>query len=224
MSLFDSSSKGIKFDVIGATITGEVISPARERQQTKFGTQEPDYWPNGDPKMQILVDLRTNLREDANDDGERTLYVASKNMKKAISDAIRSAGATDILPGGVLTVQYVGNDANSKNPANPAKMYAASYTAPSSAFAAPAAQQFVPAAQPAQVPATPTSAPQAAPAAPVAQPAAQPAAAAPEQPWLTEAQIAQLTQLRAAGIPEDTIATALGTTPEILAAFNGQPF
>ena len=57
MSLFDSASKGLKFDQIGTAHTGTVKSAPRERQQTKFGSQEPDFWPNGDPKMQILVDL-----------------------------------------------------------------------------------------------------------------------------------------------------------------------
>lgn len=218
MSLFDSSNKGIKFQNVGDQITGTIAGTPSERQQTKFGTQDPDFWPNGDPKMQIIVPLKTELREDGQDDGERTLYVASKNMKKAISDAIRSAGATDILPGGVLTVQYVGNDANSKNPANPAKMYAASYTAPSSAFAAPADPAFVPVAQPAAVPSTPAPAPQPVPAAPVP-------ATAPPAHGLTEQQVNQVMQLRAAGIPDDTIATAVNATAaQLNQVFDTTPF
>ena len=226
MSLFESSNKGLKFDTVGATHTGTVKSAPRERQQTKYGTQEPDFWPNGDPKMQILVDLQTDRREDPNDDGERTLYVASKNMKRAISDAIRTAGATDLLPGGVLSVQYVGNDPKSANPANPAKLYAAQYTAPTSAFAQPAAaaapqmqQAYAP--QP-PTPAGPTFQPvqQHIPATP--QPVQQPVQQAPApqvQPGgMTEAQVAQVMQLRQAGIPDDTIATAVGVTAEQLAA------
>ena len=204
MSLFDSSSKGVKFDVVGASIQGTVKSVPRERQQTKFGTQEPDFWPNGDPKMQILIDLQTDRREDPQDDGERTLYVASKNMKRAISDAIRAAGATDLLPGGVLTVQYVGNSPASKNPANPAKMYAAQYTAPTSAFAAQ--------------PATPTQQPQAPFTAP---------AAATHTGSLTDEQISQLQQLRAAGLPDEMVTNAMGAvgvTPQMIATFDNTPF
>lgn len=222
MSLFDSSSKGVKFDTVGATITGTVKSSPRERQQTKFGSQEPDFWPNGDPKMQILVDLQTDQRADMNDDGARTLYVASSNMKRAISDAIRTAGASDLEPGGTLTVQYVGNDPASKNPANPAKMYAAQYTRATSAFAQP------PAPQPVQAPPV-----QAAPAAPVPQPAQAaplqqapfvPAAPQPHPSGLNEQQIAQLQQLRGAGIPDGTIATAINATPEQIAVFDNTPF
>lgn len=251
MSLFESSSKGVKFDTIGASIQGTVKSAPRERQQTKYGTQEPDFWPNGDPKMQILVDLQTDQRLDANDDGERTLYVASKNMKKAIGEAIRAANASDIAPGGVLTVSYVGNDPASKNPANPAKLYQAQYTAPSSAFVqqAPAApvpqpvqQQapaFVPSGAPQFVPSTPQPVQQqfipATPQPP--QQAAQPAVAPGDAPWatpqpvqqqfpggLTSEQVAQLQQLRAAGIPESTIVTAINATPEAIAAYDNTPF
>lgn len=204
MSLFESSSKGVKFDTIGASVQGTVKSAPRERQQTKYGTQEPDFWPNGDPKMQILIDLQTDRREDPQDDGERTLYVASKNMKRAISDAIRAAGATDLLPGGVLTVQYVGNNPASKNPANPAKMYAAQYTAPTSAFAAQ--------------PATPTQQPQAPFTAP---------AAATHTGSLTDEQISQLQQLRAAGLPDEMVTNAMGAvgvTPQMIATFDNTPF
>ncbi|MFI8593757.1 hypothetical protein ACIGCK_04915 [Microbacterium sp. NPDC078428] len=213
MSLFESSSKGIKFDTVGASVTGTVKSAPRERQQTKYGTQEPDFWPNGDPKMQILVDLQTDQRVDATDDGERTLYVASKNMKRAIGEAIRAAGAADILPGGVLTVTYIGNDPASKNPANPAKLYQAKYTAPTSAFAQPAAAAQTPAAP------VPQSAPQ-----PVAAPVAQ---TAPPAHGLTQEQVAQIQQLRAAGIQESMITQAMGAvgvTPEMIAAFDGTPF
>jgi hypothetical protein len=245
MSLFESSSKGVKFDTIGANITGTVKSAPRERQQTKYGTQEPDFWPNGDPKMQILVDLQTDQRIDASDDGERTLYVASKNMKRAIGEAIRAANASDIAPGGVLTVTYVGNDPASKNPANPAKLYQAQYTAPSSAFvqqqaAAPQpvqqpAQAFVPTGGPQFVPSTPQPVQQ-----PVQQPSqqvAQPTVAPGEAPWstpapapqvqaggLTSDQVSQLTQLRAAGIPEATIATAINATPQAIATYDNTPF
>ncbi|WP_279367364.1 hypothetical protein [Microbacterium testaceum] len=231
MSLFESSSKGLKFDTVGATHTGVVQSAPCERQQTKFGSQEPDFWPNGDPKMQILVDLKTDQRLDASDTGERTLYVASKNLKRAIGEAIRAAGASDILPGGTLTVQYIGNDPASANPANPAKMYTAQYTAPTSAFVQQPAAAAPAVAQPAQV------------AQPVQQPVAAPIPQAPaavqqqqavQQPFqqqtathaggLTDQQVSQLQQLRGAGIPPETIATAIGATAEQIAAFDNTPF
>lgn len=230
MSLFDSASKGLKFDQIGVSHTGVVKSAPRERQQTKYNSQEPDFWPNGDPKMQILVDVQTDQRTEANDDGVRTLYVASKNMRRAISDAIRAAGAQDILPGGTLTVQYVGNDPASKNPQNPAKIYAAQYTPPASGFVQ---QAPAPVPQPAAVPSTPQPVqqmqPQAAPQpqfVPQAQPQQPFAQAAPAVPahGLTDDQVSKLQQLRAAAIDDTTIATAIGATPQQITAFDNTPF
>src|SRR5690606_36705574 len=121
-----------------------ISSEPTERQQTKFGTNELDFWPNWDPKMQIVVNMQTSLGEDANDDGARTLYVASKNMKRSISDAIRAANVADVARGGVLTVKYVANDPNSKNPAYSSKLYAATYTPRASAFAATSETQTPP--------------------------------------------------------------------------------
>ncbi|MFB3980359.1 hypothetical protein [Microbacterium proteolyticum] len=231
MSLFDSSSKAAKFDAIGTTVTGTVKSAPRERQQTKYNSQEPDFWPNGDPKMQILVDLQTDQRADANDDGERTLYVASKNMKRAISEAIRNAGAADLLPGGVLTVQYVGNDPKSANPQNPAKLYQAQYTAPTSAFAAqPAAAAPAPQQAPLQQPLPATPQPvQQQPAAPAQQPQAPftAPAGATHAGGLTDEQVGQLQQLRAAGLPAEMVTNAMGAvgvTPQMIAAFDNTPF
>lgn len=197
MSLFDSNNKGVKFTTIGDQITGTIAGDPYERQQTKFGTQDPDFWPNGDPKMQVLVPLQTQLREDSNDDGERTLYVASKNLKNAIGDAIRTAGVGDVARGGVLTIKYIGNDPASKNPANPAKQYAATYTPPATGLAAPAAQ-------PQQV--APAPIPQA------------PQPVTPVGNGLTPDQVQKIAQLRAAGIDDVTIATAVQVSPDLLAA------
>lgn len=214
MSLFDSGSKGVKFANVGDTITGTISGAPTERQQTKFGSQEPDFWPNGDPKMQIVVPLQTDLREDPQDDGARTLYVASKNMKRAIADAMRAAGANDVVKGGVLSVTFTGFDPNSKNPQNPAKLYQAQYTPPAvtSPFnSTPAAEQQWPQATPQQAP-TPAATQPTTTAAPAPQPVASAPAAA-----LTDEQAAKVVQLRAAGIDDQTIATAVGVSIEAIA-------
>ncbi len=130
MSLFESSSKGLKFDTVGATHTGVVQSAPARAAADEVRQPGARLLAQRRPKMQILVDLKTDQRLDASDTGERTLYVASKNLKRAIGEAIRAAGASDILPGGTLTVQYIGNDPASANPANPAKMYTAQYNGP----------------------------------------------------------------------------------------------
>lgn len=152
MSLFNTTTgRGIKFATIGDSVTGTVTRTPFEQQMTKFGSQDLDTWPNGDPKMQIIVGLQTGLREDQDDDGERTLYVSSTAMKKAIGEAMAQAGAPDVEAGGTLTVTYVGNDPASKNPQNPKKLYQAQYSKPTGAFAqqAPASVPVQAYAQPA---------------------------------------------------------------------------
>ncbi len=193
MSLFATSAgRSAKFPNIGDSITGTVRQAPFEKQQTKYGTNELDFWPNGDPKMAIVIPLSTSLREDAEDDGERAIYITSSRQKRAIADAIRAAGLTDLSVGATLTLKYVGNDPASKNPANPAKMWAAQISAPT-AFA----QQTAP------------------PAAVQQAPAAAPAPAV--QQGLTQEQAGKVAQLRAAGIDDATIATAVGVDINLIA-------
>jgi hypothetical protein len=169
MSLFDiSGGKSATFNTIGETVTGTITRAPSERQATKYKTTDLDFWPSGDAKMQIQVPLQTTSRVDPDDDGVRTLYVTKSKGDarfRAIAEAIAAAGAEDLAVGGILTVTYIGNDPASQNPANPKKLYTATYAPPASGFAqaAPAAasapvQQQAPAGFPSQ--AIPQQAPQ----------------------------------------------------------------
>lgn len=139
MAFFDGGGSAAKFPTPGTTVTGTLTRPYREVQAMKFGTQTPDTWPDGSPKMQAVIDLQTTERDPANpdDDGTRTLYVSSTKMRRAIADAIKKAGASDLEPGGTLTVTFTGFDPQSKNPAQPAKLYTASYLKPTGTFTQP---------------------------------------------------------------------------------------
>lgn len=193
MSAFDffapRASHSWKFTNPGDTHTGTITEVSDARQATEFGSNEPAYWDREKtrPKMQVAVTLDTAERDpqDANDTGKRTLWVVEDGRSGSILSAIRQAvhqvGAGTIDIGGQLTVTFSGFDPNSKNPANPRKIYSASYVPP-----APAGGMFTnqaPAQPAAPAPAAPAPAP-AAPAQPVAPaPVAQPApAAAPAQP------------------------------------------
>lgn len=187
MSAFDffapRASHSWKFTNPGDTHTGTITEVSDARQATEYGSNELAYWDKERtrPKMQVAVTLDTTERDpqDANDTGKRTLWVVedgrSGSILSAIRQAVHQAGAGTIDIGGQLTVAFSGFDPNSKNPANPRKIYSASYVPP-----APAGGMFTN-----QAPARPAAPAPAAPA-PVAQPvapAAQPApAAAPAQP------------------------------------------
>nr|DAX56792.1 MAG TPA: hypothetical protein [Caudoviricetes sp.] len=201
MSAFDffapRASHSWKFTNPGDTHTGTITEVSDARQATEFGSNEPAYWDREKtrPKMQVAVTLDTAERDpqDANDTGKRTLWVVedgrSGSILSAIRQAVHQAGAGTIDIGGQLTVTFSGFDPNSKNPANPRKVYTASYVPP-----APAGGMFT----------------NQEPAQPVAQPAA-PATPAPV-PAVPDAVRQAVTALIATGQADEQIAATLAGT------------
>lgn len=233
MSAFDffapRASHSWKFTNPGDTHTGTITEVGDARQATEFGSNELAYWDKerARPKMQVAVTLDTTERDpqDANDTGKRTLWVVedgrSGSILSAIRQAVHQAGAGTIDIGGQLTVTFSGFDPNSKNPANPRKIYAASYVPPapaggmftSQAPAQPVAQPAAPApAAPAPAPAAPAQPVAPAPAAPA--PAAQPAAPATPAPVpaVPDAVRQAVTALIATGQDDAAIAATLAGT------------
>lgn len=229
MSAFDffapRASHSWKFTNPGDTHTGTITEVSDARQATEYGSNELAYWDKERtrPKMQVAVTLDTAERDpqDSNDTGKRTLWVVedgrSGSILSAIRQAVHQAGAGTIDIGGQLTVAFSGFDPNSKNPANPRKIYSASYVPPAPAggmFTSQAPAQ--PVAQPAPAPATPAApapAPVAQPAAPApaAQPVAAPATPAPV-PAVPDAVRQAVTALIGTGQADEQIAATLAGT------------
>ncbi len=134
--LLGGGGASARFETVGASVTGTIASPPEVRQQTKMGTGEPLTWDNGDPKMQLVVALATQLRDNDDDDGIRNLYVKgsrkpeSGSMHAAVAAAVSAAGAKGLDVGGRLTVTYTGDGTASTPGFNPPKHYTATYTAP----------------------------------------------------------------------------------------------
>lgn len=231
MSAFDffapRASHSWKFANPGDTHTGTITEVSDARQATEYGSNELAYWDKERtrPKMQVAVTLDTAERDpqDTNDTGKRTLWVVEDGRSGSILSAIRqavaqvNAGTIDI--GGQLTVTFSGFDPNSKNPANPRKVYSASYVPPAPAggmFTSQASAQPVAAPVPAApAPAAPAPA-QPVPAAPVApapaaQPVAAPATPAPV-PAVPDAVRQAVTALIATGQADEQIAATLAGT------------
>lgn len=220
MSAFDffapRASHSWKFTNPGDTHTGTITEVSDARQATEFGSNEPAYWDREKtrPKMQVAVTLDTTERDpqDANDTGKRTLWVVEDGRSGSILSAIRQAvhqvGAGTIDIGGQLTVTLSGFDPNSKNPANPRKVYSASYVPP-----APAGGMFTnqAAAQPAAQPAPAAAPAQPVAPAPAAQPVAAPATPAPV-PAVPDAVRQAVTALIATGQADEQIAATLAGT------------
>lgn len=126
--LMGGGVKSAAFPTIGATVTGCIVRTPEVRQQTDANDNSPKFFPNGDPMMQLIVQLATDQRDPANpeDDGTRALYIKS-NMLSVVRDAVRKSGAKGLETGGVLTVAYVG-DGEKKGKLNAPKFYAANYS------------------------------------------------------------------------------------------------
>lgn len=104
----------------GETRTG-IIADIDRRQTTKFNSTEPDFFPDGSPKMQIVLTLSTDYADDMDDDGGRMLYIKEwGSQRKALLAAIAATGARKfsqaIKPGATVTVTYHGKTRiNGKN-------------------------------------------------------------------------------------------------------------
>lgn len=163
-----------KFPTIGASITGRVVT-AETRQQKSFDTGEPEFWSDGNPKLQIVVTLATDQRDpaDPEDDGQRNVYLKGWGQQlNALRAAVAKAGAKNVAPGGVLTVTYIRDGEIKQRGFNALKEYDITYAAPSQA----ALGDLLGGGQQATAPAAPVAQP--APAAPAVDAAALQAALA----------------------------------------------
>lgn len=134
------SGKSWKPEQLGDQVKGKVVS-AKRVQQTDFTTGEPLEWSNGDPKMQTVIELQTDLEETGDDDGIRSLWLkGGKNYEAAegegtsgevaLADAAKAAGATSIEVGGELAFKFTGRSKPTTRGYQPARLYRAKYDKP----------------------------------------------------------------------------------------------
>jgi hypothetical protein len=128
--IFGGGARGFSMLNIGDIAKG-VVKAVDVTQQKDFSTKELKTWPNGDPMMQTVFTMQTDLRDadDDEDDGERRLYIDSKAKREAVRDALVAVGIKSVYQtiGGTLALQYSANDPASKNPQNPRKLYVAQF-------------------------------------------------------------------------------------------------
>lgn len=119
--------KSFPFDNVGDYVVGFITSIAK-RQQTDLTTGEPKVWGNGEPRFMYSIGLQTELREDAFDDGLRTINVKWKSLD-AIRGAVREVGASKPEIGGKLMLKYAANGPKGNYP-QPPKLWEAKYKVP----------------------------------------------------------------------------------------------
>ncbi len=132
--LFASGAKSAKFENVGDYVKGRIVSASLQQQTSIEGT--PLTWANGDPKMQLVVVLATDLRDSDDDDGHRAVYakggrfqVASgkgASMKDAIAEAVKAGGGKALDIGSTLTVAHTGLGVAERGKSAP-KLYGAKW-------------------------------------------------------------------------------------------------
>jgi hypothetical protein len=123
---FAVSTPGLSFADAepGHSYTGTVVGAPELVQQRDYTTGDPATWPDGNPKMAVVITLDVA--------GEmRSLWCPKPSaMFQAVGDAQRRAGAR-IADGGTLTVTFTGTVPSKKGARyNPQKLYSATYRSP----------------------------------------------------------------------------------------------
>ena len=143
--LFGGGGKAAKFEAIGDTVEG-TISNVQVSQQTSMEDNTPLTWPDGSPRMQLVITLQTAAKESDDDDGVRKLYAkggkyevaegTGSSMKDAVADAVKKAGAKSIDEGGTLKVGHTGMGKKTNRGFSAPKLYRATYEPPKASVAA----------------------------------------------------------------------------------------
>lgn len=110
-------------DPIGASVTG-IVESIEAQQQRDMDTQEPKYFDNGQPMMQVVIHIATTLRDATipGDDGVRAVYVKGKNLA-TLRQASRMVSRDFPHVGDGFTATYTANGEAKKRGWNPPKLY-----------------------------------------------------------------------------------------------------
>ena len=108
----------LKWEHPGTTYTG-IITDVSMRQSRKYESTDLDTWEDGTPKMQVVVTLATDYRDQAqqDDDGTRMISINLwSGQKKALLAACKAAGVREPQVGQRFTATHVSGVGNAKSP------------------------------------------------------------------------------------------------------------
>lgn len=145
--LFGGSGKAFKWENMGDVCVG-IIESCEVQQQTSMEDNTPLTWADGSPRMQLVITLQTEYRDDDEDDGIRRLFAkggkwetaqgSGTSMKDAIADAVRKAGAKSLDSGAKLTVGFTGLGKSRNRGYQAPKLFQAKYEKPTQSVSAEA--------------------------------------------------------------------------------------
>lgn len=127
------------FNNVGDYVVG-ALTDMDLRQQTDMETNAPKYWTNGEPRMVLVLTLQTELQDNENDDGKRSVwcrggnYIAASGSGTsslvAVRDALKAAKVADLEVGGLLKMTHTGLGKPTSKGMNPPKLYTCVYEPP----------------------------------------------------------------------------------------------
>ena len=113
-----SGGSYLKWEHPGTTYTG-IITDVQMRQSRKYESTDLDTWDDGTPKMQVVLTIATDYRDQAqqDDDGTRMISVNLwSGQKKALVAACKAAGVPEPQTGQRFTATHVSGIGNAKSP------------------------------------------------------------------------------------------------------------
>lgn len=148
-----TSAPSVKFPTIGTRHVMKVTAWPSQKQSKNFETGQPEFWPDGQPKKVILVEVEI-------DGVAHALWVTPGTALYAAINEAQQAAGQEVGPGGTLTVEHTHSVPSSKGAhLAPAKQFKAEYQPGPGAFSAAASDGFD-TAPAAAAPATQAAAPQ----------------------------------------------------------------
>jgi hypothetical protein len=106
---------------VGDSFTG-VITDLETAQVRNYETGDPEFWEDGNPKLQIVVTLATEYGDGGEDDGERKVYLFGQKLQAAKA-AMKEANVTKLEKGFQFTISFAGEKPSSNKKYNNIKLY-----------------------------------------------------------------------------------------------------
>lgn len=109
---------------VGDTVSGTVLD-SEVRQSRDFDDNKLEFWDDNSPRLQLVINVQTDIHDDEDDDGVRSVYVKWwGSQRKALLTAVKDAGINDLAPGDTFTASYIGDGEQTDRKKSAPKLYA----------------------------------------------------------------------------------------------------